>query len=207
MAFLTNLSQYAGIGSSLAGIGLQLSSYFEQQRSIRGFMEAAQAEAAATLREGEAISNAAQANAWAAMRDAADLEDAKNARIRFLRRQGRSLESSIEAHASASGIEFVGSPVLVQAEASLETARAVANEEITAKVGKRKLFFEAEQELIRAENARTGAEITSKSTANLRGQQVRLQKRKATGTLLGGISSTVDLIQNPAVQSLLKGNN
>jgi len=202
---LQTAQQLTGVTSSLLGTGLQIYGAIQSRKASRGILDAARTEAIAAIEKGDVIAQTAIQNAYASLFDIASVDEQRDANIAFLRRQGHSLESTIAARVAASGVELTGSPLLVMGKATLETARAIANEELTAKTGTRQLKFQAEQDLLAAQQSRIAAQREVKAIRKGAKKESHLLRQQSTSQFIEAGRSFSNTVNSPAVQSLLKG--
>ena len=197
---------YAAAASAVQSIGGAIQSFAamaQQFKAIKAMTEAAEKEMEALGIQGEELARTAIERAYAALRDSRFLTEATVANIRFLNEQGEDAIGATIAQAAGSGLDFVGSPVLVAAEVSLNVNRAIQNQKLTEKYGVQQFEFEVQKELRNAGLAREGARIAIEATATSRSAQVGAATFDAFRSLSTGASQVSSILSGTDFKSIL----
>ena len=193
----------AGLVQSVGGAFQTFSAVAQQFKAIQAMTEAAEKEMAAISIQGEEMARAALERAYAAMRDSQFLSEVTEANVRYLRSQESDMIGTTAAQAAGSGLDFIGSPVLVAAEISLNANRAIQNQKLTEKFGVQQFEFEIQKELRNVGLAREGARIAIEATAVSRSAQVGAATFDAFRNLSIGASQVSSILTGHDVTSIL----
>lgn len=165
-------SAIAGGIQAVGGLVTTLAAAKQQFDAIERMTKAAEKEMEAISIQGEEAARTAIQRAYAALRDSAFLDEMTEANIRHITEQENAAIGTVIAQTAGSGLDFVGSPVLVAANISLQANRVIQNQLITQKLGQQQFEFEVDKELRNAGLARQSAEIAIEATAISRGAQI-----------------------------------
>ena len=193
---------YAGTAQAIGGAIQTFAAMSKQFEAIKAMTEAAEKEMQAISIQGEELARTAIERAYAALRDSRFLSEVTDANIRYLREQETDAIGTTVAQAAGSGLDFIGSPVLVAAEVSLNVNKAIQNQKLTEKYGVQQFEFEVQKELRNAGLAREGARIAIEATAVSRSAQIGAATFDAFKSLSVG-ASQVSSILSSDVSSIL----
>ena len=200
---MSTIAGWAGTAQAVGGAIQSFAAVAQQMKAIQEMTKAAEKEMAALSIQGEELARAAIERAYAALKDSKFLSEMTDANIRYLREQGEDQIGTTVAQAAGSGLEFVGSPVLVAAEVALNANRAIQNQKLTERYGVQQYEFEVQKELRNAGLAREGARIAIEATAASRSAQLGQAQFDAFRNLSTGLSQVSSIMGSGHVQSIL----
>ena len=213
MATSTPMTGWAGAATGIAsaaqgvaGIIQQAAAFKQQLDAIMVMKQAAEKEMEAIGIHGRETARAAVQRAYAALADSKLLSEMTQANIMFLREQREDTIGTTIAQAAGAGLDFIGAPVLVAAEISLNANRQIQNQLMTERIGKKQFEFEVDQELRNAGLALQGARIATEATAISRGAQIGAASFDAFKTLTTAVNRTSALLSSDGFKSIL-GNH
>ena len=195
---------YAGTAQAVGGAIQTFAAMAKQFEAIKAMTEAAEKEMQAISIQGEELARTAIERAYAALRDSRFLSEVTDANIRYLREQETDAIGTTVAQAAGSGLDFIGSPVLVAAEVSLNVNKAIQNQKLTEKYGVQQFEFEVQKELRNAGLAREGARIAIEATAASRSSQIGAATFDAFKSLSVGASQVSSILSNDVSSILSK---
>ena len=195
---------YAGTAQAIGGAIQTFAAMAKQFEAIKAMTEAAEKEMQAISIQGEELARTAIERAYAALKDSRFLSEVTDANIRYLREQETDAIGTTVAQAAGSGLDFIGSPVLVAAEVSLNVNKAIQNQKLTEKYGVQQFEFEVQKELRNAGLAREGARIAIEATAASRSAQIGAATFDAFKSLSVGASQVSSILSNDVSSILSK---
>jgi len=158
-------------------------------------------EALATIQEGQARSQLLRQRGNASLDDISFVQALADSHQRTLFQEERRSIGKIQAEAAGSGVvSTTGSPLLAQLDATIESGRQMAGQQLVADVQKRRLRFEAEQDLERAGDILDQTRAEAQAQLNQRAAQADNIRQRQLQTILGGINTAT----NPRLVSVAR---
>lgn len=187
-------SAISGGIQAVGGLVTTLAAAKQQFDAIKRMTEAAEKEMEAIQIQGREAAQTAIQRAYAALRDKTFLDETTRANVLNIREQEDQAIGTVIAQTAGSGLEFVGSPVLVAANISLQANRSVQNQLMRQRLGTQIYEFEVQKELRAAGLARQSADIAIEATAISRGAQIGAAQFDAFKSLVTAGNQVVSVL-------------